>query len=415
MRILIFSVTPIAEAIKNLGYTSQYNGAGWMTSLLQKLGNREDISITVISLFSGVSKVEKTVANNIVYYVVPQSKADTSIYSKILAETDPEIVHIFGTETINTLNLIEATKGRRTIVHITGLVSIYSKHYNLGIPHKWYKRRSIGDRIRRSGIAKGQLDFESRGKYEIESIKKLNYVMGRTEWDKACTFQINSKIKYFNCNEILRDNFYKSENSWSLDNCKKNTIFISQGNYSIKGLHFAIEALKIIVNFFPGVRMYIAGNDILKENSLKDRIKMSSYGLYIKSLVKKYNLEENINFTGNLDELNMIDYMKNSHVFVSPSSIENSPNSLGEAMLIGTPSVASCVGGVQDLMEHNKEGFLYPADEPYMLAHYIMRIFNEDDIAIKYSNNAKARAAVTHNIDINIERLMSIYQEILTD
>lgn len=67
-------------------------------------------------------------------------------------------------------------------------------------------------------------------------------------------------------------------------------------------------------------------------------------------------------------------YLK-SQVFVLPSSIENSPNSLGEAMLLGVPCIASDVGGVRCLMTHSVEGLIYPADDPRLLAYDICEMF----------------------------------------
>ena len=46
-------------------------------------------------------------------------------------------------------------------------------------------------------------------------------------------------------------------------------------------------------------------------------------------------------------------------VFLLPSQSENSPNSLGEAMLLGLPCVASNAGGIPDMLADGQEGLLY--------------------------------------------------------
>ena len=89
----------------------------------------------------------------------------------------------------------------------------------------------------------------------------------------------------------------------------------------------------------------------------------------------EYGIEENIIFTGMLSEEEMIGKYLGANCFLCASSIENSPNSLCEAMILGTPAVSSLVGGVGNLMEHGRSGFYYPADEPYMAAYYIQEIF----------------------------------------
>ena len=99
---------------------------------------------------------------------------------------------------------------------------------------------------------------------------------------------------------------------------------------------------------------------------------------------------------------------------IIPSSIENAPNSLAEAEITGTPIVASFVGGNMDMLKHNEEGFLYCYNEPNMLAEYISRIFDSDELATKFSNNSKKTARERHNPQLLEETLMNIYREVIS-
>jgi glycosyltransferase involved in cell wall biosynthesis len=129
-------------------------------------------------------------------------------------------------------------------------------------------------------------------------------------------------------------------------------------------------------------------------------------------LIKKYGLEGHVTFLGRLDEQSMCERFLKSHVFVCPSSIENSPNSVGEAMILGVPTVTSDIGGVKNLLEHIKEGFVYQPDAPYMAAYYIKKIFADDKLAESISISAKKHAEMTHDRAINFNRLLEIYKEI---
>ena len=102
-----------------------------------------------------------------------------------------------------------------------------------------------------------------------------------------------------------------------------------------------------------------------------------------------------------------------SEVFVSPSVIENSPNSVGEAMLLGMPIVSSNVGGVSDMLVHGKEGYLYQADAPYLLAYYIGLLFDNQEKERELGENARIHARKTHNKEENIKKLLEIYAELL--
>jgi len=107
-----------------------------------------------------------------------------------------------------------------------------------------------------------------------------------------------------------------------------------------------------------------------------------------------------------LDEKQMCkQYLKNN-IFVLPSAIENSPNSLGEAQLLGMPYIASAVGGVQQLV-NNDPDVLYRYDETEILAKKICEIFV---LAEKYQNN-EYHIDDKYNSKHNAINLLSIYQE----
>ena len=69
----------------------------------------------------------------------------------------------------------------------------------------------------------------------------------------------------------------------------------------------------------------------------------------------------------------------------SPLSIENSPNSLAEVMILGLPTVSSYGGGIPDTVKHNEEGYLYQGDAHYMLAYFIKKVFKETEKTLKMS------------------------------
>ncbi len=64
------------------------------------------------------------------------------------------------------------------------------------------------------------------------------------------------------------------------------------------------------------------------------------------------------------------------------------------------------------MLTHNREGFLYPFDEPYMLEYYIKKIFQHDELAEKISLAERMRASKTHNIQENTANYLNIYHTI---
>jgi len=418
MNILWLINIPLPEASQLMGENPSPFG-GWLINASKDLANKKDVELSIAFPSNKANKFKELRGEKIKYYpFIPVKDRNKKIieynnsFDALLDRIKPDVVHIYGTEMAHTLSMVNTCKKLKikTVISIQGLVSIIEKHMYSNLPIHAIYGKTFRNIIRKDNVRGLKRLFKNRGKNEIEALKKTNHIIGRTTWDKACSSQINPKAKYHFCNETLREKFYKHQ--WKIDYCEKHSIFLSQGQYSIKGLHYMIEAMPIILKKFPKAKVYISGKDITKSDSFKDKLLMTYYGKYIKKMIKRLDLERYIIFTGPLEEEKMCQRYLKSHVFVCPSSIENSPNSLGEAMILGVPSVASYVGGVPDMLKHKEEGFLYQHDAPYMLAHYVCEIFENEALAMKFSKNARDHALKTHDVDKNTRRLIEIYGEI---
>lgn len=420
MNILWLINIPLPEASQLMGEKPSPFG-GWLINASKDLANNEDVELSIAFPSNKANKFRELKGEKINYYpFIPVKENDNKVieynesFKTLLNNLNPDVVHIYGTEMAHTLSMVNTCKKLKikTVISIQGLVSIIEKHMYSNLPIHAIYGKTFRNIIRKDNVRGLKRLFKNRGKNEIEALKKTNHIIGRTTWDKACSSQINPKAKYHFCNETLRVEFYKHQ--WDINDCEKYSIFLSQGQYPIKGLHYMLEAMPLILKKFPQTKVYISGKDITKSDSIKDKLLMTYYGKYIRKMIKRLDLERNVVFTGPLDEEKMCQRYLKSHVFVCPSSIENSPNSLGEAMILGVPSIASYVGGIPDMLKDKEEGFLYQHDAPYMLAHYICEIFEKKDLAIKFSKNAREHALKTHDRNENTRRLIKIYNEIVS-
>ena len=296
----------------------------------------------------------------------------------------------------------------KLVVNIQGVCTYISKHYEAFLPYSVIHSTTIRDFLKKDNIYQQKKKFNKRGLTEKKVLQITSHIIGRTTWDKACISQINPHASYYNCNEIMRKSFY--EHTWSINNIEPFSIFISQSYYPLKGFHILLEACSIIVTKYPKLKIYTTGIDPFSISSLK----ISSYHKYLKKLIKKYGLKDNVNYLGTLEESDMCRQYLKSHVFVSASSIENSSNSLSEAMLLGVPCIASDVGGTNTLLTHNVDGYLYQADAPYMLAYYIESIFKNNDIALTFSQSSREHALNTHNPHKVLIDLEKIYKKVIS-
>lgn len=329
----------------------------------------------------------------------------------ILKRFDPDLVHIFGTEYPHALAMARCMQDKsRLLVGLQGLCFKYADYYMADLP-KWVQKRFLlRDILKWDNLRIQQNKYIRRGKAERETLQNVGHVTGRTDWDKQAATEVNPKVRYHFLNETLRPEFYGPK--WDIDNCERNTIFLSQGNYPIKGLHYLLWALPEIKQQIPDVKVYVAGDEITRYGTLMEKIKIGSYGSYCRKLIRKSGLQEQVVFLGRLDAAAMCDRFLKCQVFLSPSAIENSPNSVGEAMLLGMPVVSSSEGGVSSMLKDGKEGLLYPYQDIGALTEAVCRMLQDEAFAIDCGRRAAAHAAETHDGEQNYRQLLEIYKEI---
>lgn len=393
---------------------------GWTYSLAKDLIESE-IELHVVTTSLIFSDFESEI--NGIHYHLLQSKKSPLKYDKslevkfkaVLEDIKPNLIHIHGTEYAHSLVLMRACPNERYVISIQGLVSVYSKHYLGDIkPIDIFKNITFRDILKWDNLFQQRNKFSKMGELEIKSIKHSPNILGRTSWDHSHAKAINPKCNYYVCNRTFRHSFYESK-KWNVRNINRHTLFLSQAGSPIKGLHKVIEAIILLKDDFPNIKIRVGGNNIIQNETLKLRLSRKGYGKYVKNLLDKYGLTDNVEFLGPLDEKKMIaEYLK-ANAFICPSSIENSPNSLGEAQILGTPVVSSYVGGVADMVVEGETGLLYRFEEIELLAQHIRIIFTDDDLATKLSKNGIVAANKRHDRDSNVKALITAYKSMVTN
>ena len=119
-------------------------------------------------------------------------------------------------------------------------------------------------------------------------------------------------------------------------------------------------------------------------------------------------------FLGFMNESELVDNLCNSNLYVSPSQIENSSNSLGEAMLLGMPCIATFAGGTGSILSDGIEGILVQDGDPWALAGAILELHRNPDTAQQLSHKARERALIRHSHEKIVNDLIKVYNVIFT-
>ena len=166
-----------------------------------------------------------------------------------------------------------------------------------------------------------------------------------------------------------------------------------------KGHQYLIEALYLLNTKFN--RQAFTAT-ILGDGALRTELAQ---------LVNRYHLSDRIQMPGFREDI--FSMLSTAHLFVLPSLHESSPNALIEAMGVGLPCIASSVGGVLDLIDHQENGLLIPPRASGALAEAINDILTNQALAAYMGRNARQKIEEMFDNDRSIQQLQAVYQDCL--
>jgi glycosyltransferase involved in cell wall biosynthesis len=410
MRVLWFTNIPMPAMDRQGGITTKGSGS-WMLALLQVLSGLPDIRLGVVTAYPGRNDAEFS-EDGVDYFVVGQPAGSrdvdysaTSLHkcAEIAGRWKPDVVHIHGTERF--YGLLGARRLIRypVIISIQGLITPCSKwlsFFGEMSSADIVKAHGLREIVFRSGLLVEYMQFKKKAKQERDIVLGNQYFMGRTDWDRAQIAAVNSSATYYHVDEMMRKEFFKAE--WNLNACRRHSVVFTNIGHPRRGTETLLDAIAILIREFPDIELRLAGQLFPK----------SGYGQIIIERIRKYGLADAVRFLGYLDAETMSRELSQSHVFAITSYIENSPNSLCEAMLVGMPCVASFVGGIPSLMKHGEEGLFFPAGDAPSLAGRIRELFLDDKRAELMGRAARARASRRHDPARIIAQLLSAYSDV---
>lgn len=129
----------------------------------------------------------------------------------------------------------------------------------------------------------------------------------------------------------------------------------------------ALRAFALIVRVHPQARLVIAGSGPLRDELI--------------ALAKELGLSNAVEFTGAVDNQAMPALYRRADLMLNPSLVDNTPNSVLEALASGVPVVTSNVGGIPFLVEHERTALLVPPRAPQQMAEAALRVLADPALA----------------------------------
>ena len=165
---------------------------GWMLGAANALLKNEDIELYVATVSTKVRNLIQLEGKSITYFVLPMGKGNQDFnneyctyWMQVKNVVNPDIVHIHGTEYSHGLAYMKVCGSDNVVISIQGLTSAYYYYYYYGMTKSdIYRNITLRDLLKGS-VIHGKKLFARRAKYEIEMLKMVKHVIGRTSWDRS--------------------------------------------------------------------------------------------------------------------------------------------------------------------------------------------------------------------------------------
>ena len=415
MRVLWFTNSPC-----NYGKGNIYNGGGWMTALQDGITNPifsvgEKIELGISFVMNG--QQERVEQDGVTYYPVPlavKTKKNKfldaihpndvhrdevlwphyiSHFKRVIDDFQPDVIEIFGSELY--MGLASFATDKPCVLHIQGLLSL---SVNIFLPPGVSRMKYIF----KDGLMKAWgnwqfLNYWNRSVYREKTIlKNVNHFIGRTDCDRLAISILNRQAQYHYGGELLRADFYDKQK---------------------RKIPHKLTIVSIIsLPLYKGYDLLLKIANILK-SEVKIDFEWKVYGnvdpKLAESLTNIKHEQVNVKLCGVASAAQLKEAILNSTIYVHPSYTENSPNCICEAQILGVPVVATNVGGTSSIVENGKNGFLFPATDPYIGAAHILRLSMDMEANIAIGNNARAIALLRHDKRTIVPQLIQTYKEVI--
>lgn len=415
MRVLWFTNIELPAVCRRLS-SPVPGGGGWLESLRSALGAHDSVQLAVAAMGSNV--FQPFVENGVEYFHLEAPTArsrlsgvanrwrhrldDRSAIEGALAVVEgfePDLVHVHGTE--GPFGLLREVTHVPLVISLQGLLVVCARAYCTGIPVTDIVRDVMSVEFAKGwGLVHSSMDMRIAAQREVRIMKACHFFTGRTEWDRSVLSVVNPDARYYRACDVLRPEFYGHE--WRPASGGPFVVYAIGSTAPYKGLVNLLEAVALLRDSVrPSVQLRVSGDLGANMWPIAHRA------------VRRLRLEKSVVWLGPLPTEAIVSELRAASVYVHPSVVDNSPNALGEAMMVGTPCVASSAGGIPSMITDGEDGLLCAPDDVFGLAGRIAAVEEDAALAVRLGQKARARAQRRHDPSAVAMATVEIYADVL--
>lgn len=361
----------------------------WIASLAQPLSDQ--IELTIASNNGRIEADEEFMIGNIRYWFIKAPRLAFNLAS--LNSLSSNVIHAKLMKRIQEFDLI----------HIHGSESmLHQACWNLPVPKVLSVQGIIDEYYRylEEPFSRRRLLWQVARHAENTYLPKLSHFMCRTEWDKAWVKRNCANAVIHHCWECIRREFFETQ----VDPTDKNKIFFLGGGDYIKGNREALVAFNKALHSAPELKLvYVLPGGPSEAGQIEEFITANN--------LDKIN-SDNLIIKSRMAAAEMIAEYRNCFCLLHPSYIDNSPNTVCEAQIIGLPVIASKVGGVGSLIEHGKTGILTSLNTDD-ISKAIVDLYRDKQKQQAIASTALPLARERHNASDIVHTTLAIYENVI--
>ncbi len=411
MRILWFSIVPV-------NFSNNSNTGGTWIESLQRIvcsWKNSDLGICYIDRYTETKHIEGSVT----YYPIKiernffQQKWDqyTSKYFdeltlskcvEVINDFQPDVIHVFGSEWC--FGELVTMTNVPVIIHIQGCMAVIN---TVKRSIRYSDMDQIRERFFSPSFYVGYFLRKHRLRERVERegrvLRNNHYFFVRTRWDSSIVKLFNPNAQLFFCNEALRSDFIHEKRKWQPHNRDK-IVITTVGAALIKGVDLILKTAKLLKqNTDLNFEWRLIGGANKKLSVVSNKMKIEFADVNVISM-------------GFLSAGQIVDSLLDSDIYIHPSYIDNSPNSICEAQYLGVPVITTYVGGIPSLFSSEyDQTMLVGVNDEYYLASKICELVHDKDAQVQLSKENMRIAYKRHSDDTISESLRYSYQAVIDD
>lgn len=184
-----------------------------------------------------------------------------------------------------------------------------------------------------------------------------------------------------------------------------------------KGVYEVAEAAHLLRSY-RNIHFLVAGGNTRSSTfyrSIRGRIERAlglnrDFERYLKRYKEKKGLT-NLHILGHVSDIESV--LKESHVLLFPSYMNEPSRSVFEAGIFGIPSIVAMRDRIEDVVEDSVTGYIVPEKNSKVLADKILKIASDKELRIRMGSAARKRFLLLNNGNTAASKVLSIYRSVV--